>query len=213
MSEKRDLQSLIWLINAEIANAVNTVHGGSESLAIDKIKVKMGQSEPDRATIPANLLATQRYPLAQNAWLLELEFSPRDIDIPSPPKFWQGLSKAIPVYCIQGVGKKRAKVLSQFNIETIGDLGKSEVKRQIADFRQLQTLANTALTFPPIAITDALRKFSALRLLDDNNILPEVIPDQSNLNAFIQWLQMIEVCVDKSFLRAHSLDQLTNWQA
>lgn len=83
MSTSTDVQSLIWLIHAEMAMVMNTLAFQQSSFGVESIRVRMGQltdDENNNSTAPQ--LDPQRYPLAQDGWLLDVHYNVHSMDTP-----------------------------------------------------------------------------------------------------------------------------------
>lgn len=212
MTTSTDVQSLIWLIHAEMATVMNTLANQQSGFGVESIRVRMGQltdNEDNSETAPQ--LDVQRYPLAQQGWLLDINYNVHAFDTQPVPAKWKGLKGDIEVIHLQGVGPQLTKRLHKLQIFTIDDLRlmNAELVRD-HDLRQHQTMAALALALPPIALTTDILEKSPLWLIDNESWLNTHVSSDNHLRALSTWLRQLEVCLDNKWLSRVSLREIVD---
>jgi len=210
MSTSTDVQSLIWLIHAEMAMVMNTLAFQQSSFGVESIRVRMGQlTDDENNNSTASQLDPQRYPLAQDGWLLDVHYNVHSMDTPFVPAKWKGLKSDIEVIRLQGVGPQLTKRLHKLHIFTIGEL--SRMKAELVrthELRPYQTIAALALTVPPVALTSEILKNSPLWLIDNETWLSTKVSSTKHFRALSNWLRQLEVCLDNKWLSRVSLYEI-----
>lgn len=210
MTTHTDVQSLIWLIHAEMATVMNTIADQQSSFGVESIRVRMGQLTDDESNSEAApQLDLQRYPLAQDGWLLDVHYNVHSMDTPLVPAKWKGLKSDIEVIRLQGVGPQLTKRLHKLQIFTIDELSRMKAELVKAhELRPYQTIAVLALSLPPIALTSEILKNSPLWLIDNESWLSTQVSSKSHIRALSTWLRQLEVCLDNKWLSRVSLNEI-----
>lgn len=229
MGKSFDLQSIIWLINSEIRSAVAAIQVESGAMEIQQVRVRMGQ---DRQTATAGekdsiRLATDRYPLAEQGWLVDVTYDPLTPELytavlekefeqaeDSIPVSWRGVSPETPVRYLEGVGPQRETVLRENGIYSLATLIDFDFNRSTAGhkviIRRSQVLARLAVQAPPVALNPELLKHSAMTLINQPHILSKAKLSAEGETALYQWLLTLEICFNDAWLKRTTLNRMVN---
>lgn len=212
MTTSTDVQSLIWLIHAEMTTVMNTVANQQPNFGVESIRVRMGQlNDGETSSENAPQLDPQRYPLAQQGWLLDVNYNVHSFGTAAVPAKWKGLKGDIDVIRLQGIGPQLAKRLHTLQVYTLDELSRMEASIvRVHELRQHQTMATLALTLPPIALTNEILKYSPLWLIENEPWLSAQISSQHHLRALSTWLRQLEVCLDNKWLSRVTLREIVD---
>lgn len=227
MAKSFDLQSLIWLIHSEIASAVNAVKSESSELAIQEVRVRMGQDieQGSKANERAVSLSVDRYPAAEKGWMIDVIYDAskvlstiRDAEKAEIiPKDWRGVSSKISVRNLEGVGVKYEAMLQKLGINSLRTLAEFNITSQIgvnkSIIRRLQTLTDLALQLPPIALTSNILEYNVIHLIDDTEILSTLDLSEEGEAAIYQWLLTLEICFNDDWLRRTPLNKMIDLES
>ncbi len=222
MTKPFDLQSLVWLIHAEIASAVNAVKSESNELAIQEVRVRMGQDieQGTKAEEKGVSLSVDRYPAAKQGWMIDIVYdASKTLSTISTvekagviPKDWRGVSSKISVRHLEGVGVKYEAMLQKFGINSLEALAEFDITSQKGAnksiIRRLQSLTGLALQLPPIALTSKILAYNVIYLIDNTEVLSSFAFSEEGEVAIYQWLLTLEICFNNDWLRRTPLNEM-----
>jgi uncharacterized protein YwbE len=218
-----NLDDLVLLIHTEIASAITSAqhYGAMESLSLDSVRVRMGQEQEDASVADPIRLNDERYPIAQNGWLIDVTYRAGQsltgkIESGLVQAQWTA-SQVIPflasqsVKLLDGVGKVKQAQLQKQQITTIGELVKVSREQEqglvktmgAARFRGLKTMARLALAVPPVLLPESVKSMKLRQLLDqfDSEGVKKntsVMTDETRIQ-LLYWLEQLEFCLDDDF--------------
>lgn len=161
-----DLSELLILVHAEMRTVIDAIEAeplATCGLLVDTIRVKMGQkvakAPGDEAGAgeeePAVVLNEDRYPPAEDGWLIELDYRPgqhqvqarvadESVAVLPIPRLRTAapLFAPLPVRAMKGIHHTWAKRLATFGIETVGQLA------ELDDDRLAKIVAKTRSRLP-----------------------------------------------------------------
>lgn len=227
MTKPFDLQSLIWLIHSEIASAVNAVKSESNELAIQEVRVRMGQDseQKDQADEGVISLSVDRYPAAEQGWMIDVIYDASKVlstiggaaKAKVIPKDWRGVSSEISVRHLEGVGVKYEAMLKKHDIDSLRALAEFNINSQKGAtksiIRRLQSLTDLALQLPPIALTSKMLQYNVIYLIDHTEILSTFDLSEEGEVAIYQWLLTLEICFNNDWLRHTPLNKMIDLES
>ena len=223
------VEDILLLIHGEITTAVTSaeVYGASPGIKLSNVRVRMGQStqgQEDRSIS----LDTERFPPAEQGWLIDVIYSPTDNTNQAPITdnnqiLPSQLSKFLALSSVEklsGVGKHYQGLLNHINIQSIQDLAElqsgitalEEIAITPSQLRRFQSLAHLALSVPATSIP---ADFATITLADFLELLWSKAHDTrlSSLSGeakgqVLRWLQQLELCLDNDFFNQITLQKM-----
>jgi len=218
-----NIDDVLLLIHGEIATAVNSaeIYGHSPGIKLSNIRVRMGQesSQEVDSSDSSISLNTQRFPPAQDGWLIDVSYNPSEQEAQEQkviqdeilPSHVSSFFAKASVDNISSVGPKYRQYLTKLNIKTIQDLAEFEPDDLYVEhpslsnsqLRGFQSLARLALSIPEASIPESLLTINFGQLVDmiwkkANDSRLSNIPQQT-LDRISRWLQQLEVCLDNNY--------------
>ncbi len=161
-----DLSELLTLVHAEMRTVIDVIEAeplATCGLLVDTVRVKMGQKVAQAPTDeagageeePVAVLNEDRYPPAEDGWLIELDYRPgqhqvqarvadESVAVLPIPRLRSAapLFASLPVRAIKGIHHTWAKRLARFGIETVEQLA------ELNDDRLAEIVAKTRSRLP-----------------------------------------------------------------
>lgn len=224
-----DIEDMVHLVHGELTSALASTSTFYDAplVEISSIKVRMGQfpSSQDQTNLQ---LDTERYPLAQDGWQLEVTYDAKknsnqkdleQITQSGTPSIiaYDYLSK-LPIRYLNSSDTKLTQALAKSGIRTLSELVELDAQQLLqvkgvptASLRTAQTAARLVLTDPNLFIPDAIFKQSLSKFLDSFHQLNADdfnYYNWNNLEVIYEWAQQLELCLTPQVIRAVTFEKL-----
>ncbi|MBD3654673.1 helix-hairpin-helix domain-containing protein [Kangiella sp.] len=224
-----DLEDMVHLVHGELTTALasTSTYYDAPMVEISSIKVRMGQfpSSQEQTNLQ---LDTERYPLAQDGWQLEVTY---DAKKKSNQKALEQLTQSgtpsiiaydylskLPIRYLNSSDTKLIQALAKSGIESLADLVELPAQQLLqvkgvpaATLRSTQAAARLALTDPNLFIPDDILEQSLGKFLDGFRLLSEQdysYYDWNTLEVIYEWLQQLELCLSPQLIRVLTFEKL-----
>lgn len=224
-----DLEDMVHLVHGELTTALasTSTYYDAPMVEISSIKVRMGQfpSSHEKTNLQ---LDTERYPLAENGWQLEVTY---DAKKKSNQKALEQLTQSgtpsiiaydylskLPIRYLNSSDTKLTQALAKSGIKTLADLVELPAQHLLqvkgvaaASLRSAQAAARLILTDPNLFIPDDILEQSLGKFLDGFHLLSEQdysYYDWNTLEVIYEWLQQLELCLSPQLIRVLTFEKL-----
>lgn len=224
-----DLEDMVHLVHGELISALasTSTFYDAPMVEVSSIKVRMGQlpSSQEQTNLQ---LDTERYPLAQDGWQLEVSYDAKtkanhkaidDIIHSGTPSInaYDFLSK-LPIRYLSSADTRLTQALAKSGINSLAELVElsaqqlSQIKGvPFANLRTSQTAARLVLTDPNLFIPDDILKQSLSKFLDSFQQLNSDdfnYYDWNSLEVIYEWVQQLELCLSPQLIRVLTFEKL-----
>lgn len=224
-----DLEDMVHMVHGELTSALasTSTFYDAPMVEISSIKVRMGQfpSSQEQTNLQ---LDTERYPLAEDGWQLEVTY---DAKKQSNQKALEQLTQSgtpsiiaydylskLPIRDLNSSDTKLTQALAKSGIESLAELVElpSQQLLQVkgvpaASLRSAHTAARLVLTDPNLFIPDDILKQSLGKFLDGFRLLSEQdysYYDWNTLEVIYEWVQQLELCLSPRLIRVLTFEKL-----
>ncbi|ACV27754.1 helix-hairpin-helix domain-containing protein [Kangiella koreensis] len=224
-----DIEDMVHLVHGELTSALasTSTFYDAPMVEISSIKVRMGQFPSSKEQ--TNLqLDTERYPLAQEGWQLEVTYDANSnknrkalvqLTQNGIPSFYayDYLSK-LPVRYLNAADTKLSQALAKAGIRSLAELIELDARQllqvkgvPLAKLRSIQTAARLVLTDPNLFIPDEILKQSLSNFLD---VFPKLNDTDynyyswNNLEVIFEWAQQLELCLASNLIKMITFEKL-----
>lgn len=224
-----DLEDMVHLVHGELTTALasTSTYYDAPMVEISSIKVRMGQfpSSHEQNNLQ---LDTERYPLAQDGWQLEVTY---DAKKKSNQKALEQLTQSgtpsiiaydylskLPTRYLNSSDTKLNQALAKSGIESLADLVELSVHQlaqvkgvPAASLRSTQAAARLVLTDPNLFIPDDILEQSLGKFLDGFRLLSDQdysYYDWNTLEVIYEWVQQLELCLSPRLIRVLTFEKL-----
>jgi len=232
-SSPQSLGDFAALLVREIAQALLLAREHAPYVAVQTVKLRLGklpEGEPDaEAPAPEGLILSERYPLLDGGWELELELgnqvrariAGQPVALPAAERTALDLFGPCPTTAIKGVSRRWQERLAALQVNRVAELAQLDdgrlhrLQRQEhsllpRDFRsKARLLATPVPSFPAGALGRlSLHEVLALTAADLRQTLSGRRVSDSELQRFDALLDALAISVDNALLRKLSLGEL-----